>query len=254
MVDNFDLRKYLAENKLTSNSKSVNEYDSPFIVYSVAKAYKDYIKAKKDSAADVDFAEDPEKAYRYYLRKLNNIYSTRADRDAIEAILKQRYGSTLEEADTITEIKGFEEFKKAGFKLGDKVQFMGSAHPTHTKPIKLTGTIEYFEPADEIGVRVDGYGKFIPFFRIQSNIELIKEEQVMKRETLANNFRKELINLLKKHNAELSIDSNSEGSIDLNFDIKDSNGEFIASDVWLGSTTNGIIAVRDIEKTFQIED
>jgi hypothetical protein len=73
----------------------------------------------------------------------------------------------------MNEIKGFEEFKETGFKLGDKVEFMGSAHPTHTKPIKLTGTIEYFEPADEIGIRVDGYGKFIPFFEIQSNIELI---------------------------------------------------------------------------------
>jgi len=73
----------------------------------------------------------------------------------------------------MNEIKGFEEFKETGFKLGDKVEFMGSAHPAHTKPVKLTGTIEYFEPADEIGVRVDGYGKFIPFFGIQSNIELI---------------------------------------------------------------------------------
>ena len=64
----------------------------------VAKAYKDYIKAKKDSAADIDFAEDPEKAYRYYSKKLNNTYSTKADRDAIEAILKKKYGSALEES------------------------------------------------------------------------------------------------------------------------------------------------------------
>lgn len=64
----------------------------------VAKAYKDYIKAKKDSAADVDFAEDPEKAYRYYSKKLNNTYSTKADRDAIEAILKKKYGSAMEES------------------------------------------------------------------------------------------------------------------------------------------------------------
>lgn len=76
----------------------------------------------------------------------------------------------------------------------------------------------------------------------------------MKKETLANNFRKELIELLKKHNAELGIDSDSGGSIDLNFDIKDSNGELIVSDAWLASTTNGIIAVKDIDKTFQIED
>lgn len=75
----------------------------------------------------------------------------------------------------MNEIKGFEEFKETGFELGDKVKFMGSAHPTHIKPIKLTGTIEYFEPADEIGVRVDGYGKFIPFFEIPSSIELINQ-------------------------------------------------------------------------------
>ena len=88
-MDNFDLRKYLAENKLL---KEQADHVAPM----VAKAYKDYIKAKKDSAADVDFAEDPEKAYRYYSKKLNNTYSTIADRDAIEAILKKKYGSTLE--------------------------------------------------------------------------------------------------------------------------------------------------------------
>lgn len=73
------------------------------------------------------------------------------------------------------------------------------------------------------------------------------------REELANNFRKELIELLIKHNAEISIDSDSGGSIDLNFDIKDSKGEFIVSDYWLASTTNSIITVKDIERTIQLE-
>lgn len=75
------------------------------------------------------------------------------------------------------------------------------------------------------------------------------------KEILANNFRKELIELLIKHNAEISIDSDSdsEGSIDLNFDIKDSKGLFIVSDYWLASTTNGIITVKDIERTIQLE-
>jgi NADPH-dependent 7-cyano-7-deazaguanine reductase QueF len=73
------------------------------------------------------------------------------------------------------------------------------------------------------------------------------------REELANNFRKELIELLTKHNAEISIDSDSGGSIDLNFDIKDSKGEFIVSDSWLASTTNSIITVKDIERTIQLE-
>ena len=73
------------------------------------------------------------------------------------------------------------------------------------------------------------------------------------KEILANKFRKELIELLIKHNAELSIDSDSGGSIDLNFDIKDSKGEFIILDYWLASTTNSIITVKDIEKTIQLE-
>jgi len=74
-----------------------------------------------------------------------------------------------------------------------------------------------------------------------------------KKEILANKFRKELIELLIKHNAELSIDSDSVWSIDLNFDIKDSEGEFIVSDSWLASTTNSIITVKDIERTIQLE-
>ena len=99
-MDNFNLRKYLTENKLI---KEQADHVAPM----VAKAYRDYIKAKKDSVADVDFAEDPEKAYRYYSKKLNNTYSTRADRDAIEAILKKKYGSALEEQDTITKMTDF---------------------------------------------------------------------------------------------------------------------------------------------------
>lgn len=211
-MDNFDLRKYLAENKITSNSKAISE-QADHVAPMVVKAYKEYLEAKKEG--------NGEKAYRYYSKKLNNTYSTRADRDAIEAILKKKYGSALEEASKeemdkfakfqkdlqktmstqgwkdledrakeerkerearkskpVKEIKGFEEFKETGFKLGDKVKFMGSAHPTHIKPIKLTGTIEYFEPADEIGVRVDGYGKFIPFFEIPSSIELTEGGQL----------------------------------------------------------------------------
>lgn len=56
----------------------------------VVKAYREYLEAKKEG--------NGEKAYRYYSKKLNNTYSTRADRDAIEAILKKKYGSALEEA------------------------------------------------------------------------------------------------------------------------------------------------------------
>ena len=69
--------------------ESVNEqadHVSPMVV----KAYKEYLEAKKEG--------DGEKAYRYYSKKLNNTYSTRTDRDAIEAILKKKYGSALEES------------------------------------------------------------------------------------------------------------------------------------------------------------
>ena len=77
----------------------------------------------------------------------------------------------------------------------------------------------------------------------------------MKKETLANNFRKELIDLLRKHNAELSIDCYGDGgSTDLNFDIYNSSGQFLVADAWLASTGNGVIRVEDIKKTFQIED
>ena len=74
-MDNFDLRKYLAENKLI---KEQADHVAPM----VAKAYKEYLEAKKDGGG--------EKEYRYYSKKLNNTYSTRADRDAIEAILKKK--------------------------------------------------------------------------------------------------------------------------------------------------------------------
>ena len=94
MQDNFDLKKFLVENKLTTNSKLVNEqadHVSPMVV----KAYKEYLQAKKEG--------DGEKAYRYYSKKLNNTYSTRADRDAIEVILKKKYGNALEEASKNTQ-------------------------------------------------------------------------------------------------------------------------------------------------------
>jgi hypothetical protein len=90
------------------------DHVSPMVV----KAYKAYLQAKKDSAADVDFAEDPEKAYRYYSKKLNNTYSTRADRDAIVAILKKKYGSALEEGLP----KDYWAKKIPGGKMGESLQ------------------------------------------------------------------------------------------------------------------------------------
>ena len=87
-MDNFNLRKFLAENKVLREQA---DHVSPMLV----KAYKEYLQAKKDGSG--------EKEYRYYSKKLNNTYSTRADRDAIEDILKKKYGSALEEADKVNE-------------------------------------------------------------------------------------------------------------------------------------------------------
>ena len=57
----------------------------------VEKAYKSYIKAKKDSDDDIDFADDPSAALRTYNKILNRVYSTRSDRNEIEKILKDKY-------------------------------------------------------------------------------------------------------------------------------------------------------------------
>ena len=77
----------------------------------------------------------------------------------------------------------------------------------------------------------------------------------MSRNKIANDFRKDLIKLLKKHNAELVV-SEIDG-LDLYVDIKDSKGTLIVADAILGdsmSTSEAIFGVDDIEKSIQIED
>lgn len=71
----------------------------------------------------------------------------------------------------LKEIKGLDVMRQLGLKLGDTVKFRGQAHPSHTAPIALQGTIEYFEPADEIGIRTQGYGKFISLSDAADSIE-----------------------------------------------------------------------------------
>ena len=76
----------------------------------------------------------------------------------------------------------------------------------------------------------------------------------MCRNKIANDFRKDLIKLLKKHNAELVV-SEIDG-LDLYVDIKDSKGKLIVSDSILGEsmgTSEAIFGVDDIEKSIQIE-
>ena len=76
----------------------------------------------------------------------------------------------------------------------------------------------------------------------------------MSRNKIANDFRKDLIKLLKKHNAELVV-SEIDG-LDLYVDIKDSKGKLIVADAILGdsmSTSEAIFGVDDIEKSIQIE-
>ena len=77
----------------------------------------------------------------------------------------------------------------------------------------------------------------------------------MSRNKIANDFRKDLITLLKKHNAELVV-SEIDG-LDLYVDIKDFDGKLIVADAILGdsmSTSEAIFGVDDIEKSMQIED
>lgn len=77
----------------------------------------------------------------------------------------------------------------------------------------------------------------------------------MCRNKIANDFRKDLIKLLKKHNAELVVSGND--CLDLCFDIKDSKGALIVADAILGDSMNSseaIFGVSDIEKSMQIED
>tara|TARA_R110000822_G_scaffold91133_2_gene210277 strand:+ start:1941 stop:2177 length:237 start_codon:yes stop_codon:yes gene_type:complete len=77
----------------------------------------------------------------------------------------------------------------------------------------------------------------------------------MNRSKIANDFRKDLIELLKKHNAELVV-SQIDG-LDLYFDIKDSKGTLIVADAILGDSmdsSEAIFGVSDIEKSMQIED
>ena len=76
----------------------------------------------------------------------------------------------------------------------------------------------------------------------------------MCRNKIANDFRKDLIKLLKKHNAELVV-SEIDG-LDLYVDIKDSKGKLIVADAILGdsmSTSEAIFGVDDVEKSIQIE-
>ena len=71
--------------------------------------------------------------------------------------------------------KSLKTMKKLGLELGDKVEFIGVAHPTHVKnPIKLTGVVELGVADDEIGIRSDGYHSWHEFDGIESEIKKIK--------------------------------------------------------------------------------
>ncbi len=77
----------------------------------------------------------------------------------------------------------------------------------------------------------------------------------MNKVKIANDFRKDLITLLKKHNAELVV-SEIDG-LDLYVDIKDYDGTPIVADAILGDsmhTSEAIFGVDDIEKSMQIEE
>jgi hypothetical protein len=74
-----DLIGDLIEKTLSNKINEQADHVAPMVV----KAYKEYLKAKKEGGG--------EKEYRYYSKKLNNTYSTRADRDYIEGVLKKKF-------------------------------------------------------------------------------------------------------------------------------------------------------------------
>lgn len=167
-LDKWEGRLYDLENmnKLSNNSDPAKQKKTIEAVKKKIASLKKKIGVNEASKEEMD-------KFAKFQKDLQKTMSTQGWKYLEDRAKEEKKEREARKSKPIDEIKGFEEFKETGFKLGDKVEFMGSAHPTHIKPIKLTGTIEYFEPADEIGVRVDGYGKFIPFFEIQSNIELI---------------------------------------------------------------------------------
>ena len=77
-----ELRNIIKEEIKKTLSNKINE-QADHVAPMVVKAYKEYLKAKKEGGG--------EKEYRYYSKKLNNTYSTRADRDYIEGVLKKKF-------------------------------------------------------------------------------------------------------------------------------------------------------------------
>jgi hypothetical protein len=125
-----DYHKKTTKESVTEQADHV----SPMVV----KAYKEYLQAKKEGYG--------EKAYRYYSKKLNNTYSTRADRDAIEAILKKKYGSAMEESVNEASVSDFEigdfvHFKSKN-KTGMVVSVKGNKVTINTPKGKITSDVK----------------------------------------------------------------------------------------------------------------
>lgn len=71
----------------------------------------------------------------------------------------------------------------------------------------------------------------------------------------SNSFRKDLIELLEKYNAEITV-TNTDG-MDITFSMKDEAGNYIIADSMLTYNSSDYEIVcepKDIKKHFQIED
>ena len=130
----------------------------------VAKAYKEYLKAKKDG--------DGEKAYRYYSKKLNNTYSTRADRDAIEAILKKKYGSALDES--VNE-GGIEDIQKQLDALGVKYEM---SKTDKVRPFKVI-----YKPINKSDKFYDKFEDIVDLANLKGVVKTSMDEATKEEET-----------------------------------------------------------------------
>jgi hypothetical protein len=76
----------------------------------------------------------------------------------------------------------------------------------------------------------------------------------MNREKIANDFRRDLIDLLNKHNAEIEVQECD--GLEAFFNIKDYDGKYIVVDACLGYGELSSITINsgDIKNQFQIEN
>jgi hypothetical protein len=165
------------------------DHVSPMVV----KAYKEYLQAKKDG--------DGEKAYRYYSKKLNNTYSTRADRDAIEAILKKKYGSALDNIGTpMNEALILDKYEVDFFHTKANVYAnieIPSENPTFEDDIQIKGTGKTEEEAfEDLKRNYENYKKTGINESNKGNTEVDKLLKIINTKKAGPEYKKALMDLI----------------------------------------------------------